>query len=67
MEVKSKDKRLPDSYRDTYMFLLFIHMASFNFNLNGSELIISKQLSLLKALQFSLLARFSIGGFYYRY
>ena len=57
MEVIVKYKRWLDSYRDTYMFFLFIkqwffqimYIASFNFKLNGveAESIILKQFSVL--------------------
>ena len=65
MEVIVEYKRWLDSYRDIYMLLLLIKWwlvpnyvhSSFNFNLNGVEedSIISKQFSVLSALQVSLL------------
>ena len=61
-----KFKRWVDSYRDTCFccllsdgFFQIICMASFSFNLNGVESlsIISKQFSVVSALQVSLLTR----------
>ena len=69
MVVIVKHKRRLDSYGDTYVFLLFIYcwlllkyMAFFNFNLNEGrvESIISKQFSVLSALQVSLLTKCEI-------
>ena len=67
MEVMVKCKMWLDSYRDTYKFLLLLSdglfqimcIAFFIFNLNGleAESIISKQFSVLSALQVSLLTR----------
>ena len=67
MEVITKCKRWKESYRHTFMFLYLLSdvffqikcIASFNFDLNGveTESIISKQFSVLSALQVSLLTR----------
>ena len=73
MEVIVKCKRWPDSYRDTSQVILIkilikdcllrdgffqiMCIASFNFKWSRDEIIISKQIPVLSALQVSLLTR----------